>query len=299
MNKFGVIDLGTNTFHLLIVQRRDNQITELFRERVFVKLAAEGIRQIGPSPYQRALDCLLHYGQVLEKHQITKVKAIGTAALRRANNGPQFIAEVKDKTGIHIEVISGDREAQLIHRGVSLAVPLSQHKGLIMDIGGGSVEYIIANQGKVFWAQSFPIGVALLFHNFHHEDPITEKEQQSLHQHLHSVLQPLINELKHHRIDSLIGASGTFDVIETFLGHKTTALYSEVNVEAFIPLKDRLIATTLAERLQISRLPASRAEMIVVALLLIDFTLSIAHPKQIITSSYAMKEGMLWEMMQI
>jgi len=297
MVKYGVIDLGTNTFHLLIVQKQNGQLKELFRERIFVKLAEDGIHKIGPKPYQRGLDCLSRYQKILQEQQVSKVEAIGTAALRRASNGSQFIADVKNKTGIKIEVISGDREAQLIHRGVCLAVPLSHHKGLIMDIGGGSVEFIIANQEKVFWAQSFPIGVAILFRDFHQQDPISTEEVQILDQHLQLILQALAEELKKHRIQYLIGASGTFDVLETFLGQKkAAALFSEVNVKDFIPLKDHFISTSLAERYEMTQLPASRAEMIIVALLLIDFVLNLAHPSQIITSAYAMKEGMLSEM---
>ena len=124
MAKYGVIDLGTNTFHLLIVKEENGNLKELVRERVFVKLAEEGIQNIGPAPYQRAVSCMERFHQILVENEVKSVQAIGTAALRRAQNSSKFIAEIKAKTGIEVSVISGDREAELIHKGVGLVVPM-------------------------------------------------------------------------------------------------------------------------------------------------------------------------------
>lgn len=297
MNKYGVIDLGTNTFHLLIVSEKEGQLAELYRERIFIKLAEDGIEKIGPAPYQRGLDGIAKYKRLLDEHQVKHVRAIGTAALRTASNGQQFIEDLKEQTGIEVKIISGDQEALLIHRGVRQAVPLGTKKGLIMDIGGGSVEFIIADQYTVYWAQSFPVGVAVLFKNFHHQNPISKEEVAILKQHLSTTLQPLIKMLAAHQIESLIGASGTFDVIETFLANKKRDQhYSYVPVEDFSPFMDQLLFSTLEKRLAIARLPANRAEMIIVALLLIHFIIQEAKPKNITISAYAMKEGVLQEL---
>ncbi|MEM8907350.1 MAG: phosphatase [Bacteroidota bacterium] len=297
MPKYGVIDLGTNTFHLLIVQTENGQFHPLFRERVFVRLAEDGINTIGPGPYQRGLDCMRRYRTILDQNEVSQVTALGTAALRMASNGPKFVDDLYQQTGIEVQVISGDREAQLIHRGVSHAIPLERHTSLIMDIGGGSVEFIVADHQRVHWAQSFPIGVAILFQKFHHDDPISETSIQQLYTYLSDILQPLLPILEQHQIQNLIGASGTFDVLETYLGSRSPHdLYSTVFVPDFYPIKDQLLKTTLEERLQMPQLPSSRAEMIIVALLLIDYILERARPQNILVSSYAMKEGMLQEM---
>lgn len=180
MNTFAVIDLGTNTFHLLIVEDNgDGSFRELYRKQHFVKLAEEGIQTIGAAAFARGLDVMESFNITLDEYKVNQLTAFGTAALRTASNGQDFVNQVKEKNGIEIELISGDREAVLIHKGVLQAVPFTSERMLIMDIGGGSVEFIIADKNQVYWAQSFPIGVAVLYKNFHQNNPITNTEIQA------------------------------------------------------------------------------------------------------------------------
>ena len=144
LNRYAIIDLGTNTFHLLVAEQQlDNSFKELYRKRYFVKLAEEGIETIGQASLQRGLVALQHFRQVIDELQVKKVKAIGTAALRTATNGPAFVQQVKEDFAISIELITGSQEAAYIHQGVAMAVPFQEENYLLMDIGGGSVEFII------------------------------------------------------------------------------------------------------------------------------------------------------------
>jgi len=290
-----VIDLGTNTFHLLIATCNSDEIlTEVYRERVFVKLASNGIETIGAKPYQTAVYTMLSYKDTLDQYGITTIRAIGTAALRTATNGPDFVKEVFDKTNIKIELISGEEEARLIHKGVTHAVPFNEENMLIMDIGGGSVEFIIANQDGIKWAQSFPIGVAVLFQKFHHTDPITATEIQTMYSALTNLLSPLFQQLTNYPITALIGASGTFDIVEDFLAEdEKFPLYARIPIHKFHPFSQQLVQMTLAQRLEMEKLPDSRADLIVVALLLIEFIIEKSNINTIYTSAYAMKEGVL------
>jgi len=299
-NRYGVIDLGTNTFHLLISEKDDNgNIVELFRERIFVKLGEEGIDIIGDAPFQRGLKAIKSFKAILELYKVDQINAFGTAALRTARNGNTFIAKIKEETGIQIKLIPGDEEARLIHLGVIQAIPLNDEKGLIMDIGGGSCEFIIANDMGVIWAQSFPIGVSLLFRNFHQTDPISPKEIQVLEAHLEITLQPLFKILETNKTPVLIGASGTFDVLDMLLSkQRISSVHSIVEVEDFYPLYQQFMTTTLSERLLIENLPESRAEMIIVALVLINYILKKANIQRVAVSAYAMKEGILYEMIR-
>lgn len=300
-NRYGVIDLGTNTFHLLIIEKSfDGKSNEIFRERVFIKLASEGIETIGTAPFQRGLDTMLHFHQILQKYQVANVRAIGTAALRTASNGADFVQLIFQETGIQIELIDGKEEARLIYQGVKEAFTLHEEKVLIMDIGGGSVEFIIANQSGIKWSQSFPIGVAVLFKSFHKSDPITTTEVQQINTQLTKTLAPLFKALQKYPVDQLIGASGTFDVLELFLSEENnSSLHASVPLNSYAHFSKKLIHTTVPERLALQRLPDSRADLIVVALVLIDFVIKAADINSIITSAYAMKEGVLAEMMEI
>lgn len=298
MNRYGVIDLGTNTFHLLIVEVNDHdEVIEIFRERIFVKLAEDGIEKIGKKAYSRGLRALSHFHKTLLNHQVKNINAFGTAALRTANNGAEFITDAKSESGISIQLIPGSEEARLIHVGVTQAVEFGDEKGLIMDIGGGSVEFIIADKNEVFWAESFPIGVAVLHNNFHQEEPISLEEIRVLHTHLEQTLQPLFEILINHKTTCLVGASGTFDVLENVLPNtQKTKLSATIQVENFHPIYQKILTMNMEERRADRSIPTTRADMIVVALILINFIIKKAEIEKILVSAYAMKEGILWEM---
>ena len=297
-NRYGVIDLGTNTFHLLIVQvDEDGHFREIHRESRFIKLAENGIETIGDAPFQRGIQTLIYFKKIIDNNQLTDCVALGTAALRTASNGSTFIKQIESITGITPKIISGQEEARLIHNGVRHAVPLSAQKSLIMDIGGGSVEFIIADEEGIIWSESFPVGVAVLFKNFHHNNPIAFKEIKDLTTYLQTTLKPLIDEIKNHKLANLIGASGTFDVLENVLvKNKPHPHYSNLDSQKFYPYYEKIIATTIEQRLKMPDLPTNRADMIVVALVLIKFILEVAHIQQITISAYAMKEGLLYDL---
>lgn len=298
MKKLAVIDLGTNTFHLLIVSlNADGSFTELFRERKFIKLGENGVERIGDAPYLRGINALSDFKIILDKYAIDDIKVCGTAALRTASNGQEFVNEVKAKTDLDINLISGDEEARLIYLGVRQAVPFGSGIGMIMDIGGGSVEFIIADKDQIFWAQSFPIGVSVLRNKFHKEEPISRTEIENIEEYLEATLGYLKNALNDYQVNNLIGASGTFDVLEMMLvNEKISEVHTEVNAADFKPLYQDFLRTTLEERLEMPTLPSDRADMIIVALVLIDYILKLAKIEKITISAYAMKEGMLAEM---
>lgn len=300
MKRYAVIDLGTNTFHLLIVEHGSNgEMLELDRERRFVKLGEEGIKTLGTAAYERGMQTIVDFKARLDEYGVEKVRAFGTAALRTASNGPAFTREVEERTGIEVTMIPGEEEARLIHLGVTQAIPAFSQRALIMDIGGGSVEFILADDHRVFWAQSFPIGVAVLFKTFHHSDPISVVEVEMVREHLAAVLTPLRETLQQYPATLLIGASGTFDVLEAALGAvKVNANHSRFPVEGFYPFFRKLLPTTVRERLAMPEVPADRADMIIMALILVDYVLNLAPFREVLVSSYALKEGMLVELIK-
>ncbi len=296
----GVIDCGTNTFHLLIAEAQEGGGFEtVFKERNYVRLGQDGLHHIGEAPFQRGIECIRDFQKILREKGVEKLKAFGTEALRRAANAPEFVDAVQRETGVPIEIISGEEEARLIHLGVMQAVPPFDGKGLIMDVGGGSVEFIIASEEKVLWAQSFPIGVQVLFSTFQRHDPISVGDLLAIEYHLQEVLQPLFEALRSHETPLLLGASGSFEVVEDMLvEQKFHPLYSVLPVENYYQIHGTMLATSLAQRYQMPKLPPERAELIVVAFVLIDFIIRKAGIRQIVTSAYAMKEGILKEMMK-
>ncbi|MFT5999940.1 MAG: exopolyphosphatase/guanosine-5'-triphosphate,3'-diphosphate pyrophosphatase [Neolewinella sp.] len=292
-----VIDLGTNTFHLLIADvAADGKLTEIYRERIFVKLAEEGITTIGALPFSRGIAALKHYRKRLDEYGIEDLKAIGTAALRTASNGSEFVTTALREASITIQLISGDEEANLITTGVLRAIPILDDQILIMDIGGGSTEYIIAGDAGVDWRQSFPIGVSVLSNDFHHSDPISADEILRLENHLAEQLAPLAAALVKHPAHHLIGAAGTFDVLAEALRDPTAPDHPtshQLTLSGFPELYHTITSATLSERIALPEIPPERTDMIVVAMILLRFTFRLAEIRRITVSDYAMKEGVL------
>lgn len=293
-----VIDLGTNTFHLLIAEPTANGgWATVLRERVFVKLADEGIERIGPAAFERGLQATDLFRRHLDDAGIPpeRVRAYGTAALRTAANAPDFLRAVQQRTGIRAEAIDGAHEALLIYHGVRQAVPFPENRAFIMDIGGGSVEFILADREHLLWRQSFPVGVAVLFRQFHKTDPIAPAEIEAVEQFLDEALYDLWAKMREHPSPTLIGAAGAFDIIDHLLLDPATKppLYGWIPVDTFTPLYDRILRSTLAEREQMPHLLPERREMIVMGMILIQQVVQRGGMREIYTSEYSMKEGML------
>ena len=298
-NKIGVIDLGTNTFHLLIASYDDQGWHEVQRLRRFVALGEEGIDTLGEQALARAYSALQEFKDILLQQEVKMYQVHGTAALRTASNGAQFIKQVKENLEMNIQIIGGDQEALLIYEGVRQAITDMKSPHLIMDIGGGSVEFIIGDQQRLLWAQSFPIGVAVLYQRFHHSDPIRASEIKDTEDYLQSVFQSIREALRKYPCENLIGASGTFDVLERLLPAEPVGDHAaKISVSDFYPLYNEFIQSDLAARMNWPGLPAQRAQLIIVALILINQAITLQPFQNIYISKFAMKEGMIAQLLK-
>lgn len=299
-----IIDLGTNTFHLLIARISNGGYEILLRERLPVKIGMGGIinNLITDDGLSRALAGMMEFRKLLDQYNISKIRAVGTSALRNASNGYQVIRRIVDKTGIEVDIISGDREAEYIYKGVRAAVALGGEKSLILDIGGGSVEFIIGNASTSFWKQSVEIGAQRLLETFQKHDPITPHEMKSLDAHFEDRLKDALNALKIHNPITLVGSSGTFDTLSEIFCLKNNLKLSDspetpLSLPGFHDIYHELISQNREQRMKIPGMIEMRVDMIVVACCLIRFLLN-HHPfENIRVSTYSMKEGVLAELL--
>jgi len=304
--RLAILDLGTNTFHLLIAELNAAQSFDvLFKAEEFVQLGEEGVERIGDRAFKRGVEQVKKYKAVIDELRPDHVIGFGTAAIRKASNGDEFIAALKEICPMQLRKISGDEEAELIYHGVKQAVKLDEHPVLILDIGGGSTEFIIANKEKIFWKQSFPAGGSVLRQKFHHREPISAIEQVNMIHFLQHELQPVIEQMKNFPIRNLVGASGSFDTLatmicENFHGHPMplSEIYTDIPMREFYILCDQLIHSTQEERLKMKGLVWFRAETIVAAAILAGFVVETFHIHRITRSAYALKEGALWRLTQ-
>ena len=305
MEKIAIIDCGTNTFHLMIVSMEENDYKVVTKFKYPVKIGEGGIENkiITEAAQERGLEALIFFKQKIEEYKVNKIKATATSAFRNAVNGIEFRNLIFAETGIDIEIIHGDREAELIYKGVSNALRLEEEPELIMDIGGGSVEFILCNKKEILWKHSFEIGAQRLLDRFQNHDPILLSEIEDLNSYLEVELKPLFEAIKEYPTQCLIGASGTFDIVSeiyyemenpSFNIHKEKSW--EIPIEAFYHSHKLFVEKNREERLLIPGMIPLRADMIVVASCLIDFVIQKFKINRLRISSYALKEGVLSEL---
>lgn len=309
--RIAVIDLGTNTFNLLIVETLDDQSYNIiFNNKLPVKLGKSGIdkKEIRPDAITRGLNALERHIQTIHEYKAEKIFAFATSAVRSARNGEQFVKMIHQRFNLEVEIINGEREAELIYFGVKQAVKLSNEKVLILDIGGGSNEFIIADQDNIYWKKSYPLGIARLLAKFKPSDPISIEEIEFISNYLEERLCDLFEEFKKHKITTLIGASGSFETITAMIRADDPNFESEtgtssesVNIDLtnFENLYQQLINSTLKERKQMKGLESMRLEMIVVATLIVKFILQKLKLQRLVQSNFALKEGVVYELLNL
>lgn len=289
-----VIDLGSNTFHILVVSAGSGEA--IYRERIFVSLAEEGISRIGDQAYERGIKAIQHFADVLSAYDVDQLKAIGTAALRSASNATAFVEAVYRQTGIQIEVIDGLQEARYIYAGIATTTDICHGQHLIMDIGGGSVEFIAVSDGELALTRSYDIGLGELHNRFDHDHPISDEQHQLIRSYAKDQISDICNHVTVQRSKQLIGASGSFEVLAALCGENLT--YDQAITIDSSAARDQIkavYAMSFDEINQHKAIPQSRAKLIVLAMILIELALDITHAQTICLSPAAMKEGILSE----
>ncbi|MCB9183333.1 MAG: phosphatase [Flavobacteriales bacterium] len=294
-----IIDLGTNTFNLLVFEKREDGLCVVHSAELPVFLGRGGIEQglISDEAFERGMDALRRHKRKAESLGALRIKGFGTSMLRNARNADRFVQRVKDELGIVISVIPGEQEAELILAGVRQAIPFGTQPALVMDIGGGSIEFILATDKALMWKRSFELGVTRLRERIPISDPITVDEEARIAQHLDDRLEALYAVVERQEPHVLIGSAGSFDSLarivmaergaelpDEVLGLRFTALEYDA-------LKDRLLRLPRAERLLVPGLPEHRVDTLPYALIAIDRVLLAGGIRELAWSRYALKEG--------
>jgi exopolyphosphatase / guanosine-5'-triphosphate,3'-diphosphate pyrophosphatase len=300
--RFAVIDMGTNTFHLLVAEQSAAGFTPILNLKQGVRIGQGGISKglLADDALLRAEACLSTFQDAAKAEGVSPnaIKAFATSAVRSASNGRAFVNRIKQRLNLNIDIVDGDMEAAYIFRGVwaSGALEGTQGSSLVIDIGGGSVEYILGDaKGNIVWKQSFEIGGQRLVDSYMQQDPISQKQAHRLQTDLREILAPLQVACLTHKPQLLIGASGTFDTLRVleFPHEAQTEIpaWRALSLEKTLFATHHLMRLSRAQRLAIPGVSELRADMIVVALLLLEVTLKLSRAMALRQSSWALKEG--------
>lgn len=293
--KIAVIDLGTNTFNLLIATVEPNAFQTLYHTKIGVALGMGGIneKRIAEEAIDRALEALQLYKAKCDEYEVEEIRAFGTSAIRDAVNGEEFCTLVYRQTGITVTIISGLEEAQLIHQGVKWSYDYAQ-PAVIMDIGGGSTEFILADNKGIRKAVSLNIGVSRIYQQLQLSDPINAEDIQTIENWLEQHSQGKLDDMQ---CDILIGSSGTFETLHEVYFQKKfpdSRACISMTVDELKNVLTHIMQSTLEERKQNQYIIPIRQIMIPIASVKINWVLKKLGVKQLLISPYSLKEGALF-----
>lgn len=300
------IDLGTNSFHLVVVKLEQGGHFEIIhKQREVVRIAmgrSTEMKTLSSAGINRALNVLGSFKVIADKHN-AEIFAVATSAIREAPNQKQFLDLVKEKMNIDINVVSGFEEARLIYLGVLQGMNIYNKKVLLIDIGGGSTELLIGKKGKIEYAASLKLGAVRLSSKFFgNEKKFSRAKIEACRKHVSVELNPILRQIKRLGFSQVIGTAGTIQAI----GH---ILRAEINNKQseYVPLHNFTFTRTDYKRvagqilkaqakndlLAIEGIDKSRVDIITAGTIIIDEIISRLKIKKLTISGYAMREGIV------
>ncbi|HUL12669.1 MAG TPA: exopolyphosphatase [Methylococcaceae bacterium] len=291
------IDLGSNSFHMIVASLREGELVIVDRLREMVRLAAglSPSANLTPEAQQKAIDCLQRFGQRLRDMPPGSVRAVGTNTLRIARNAGQFLLLAEQALGHPIEIISGIEEARLIYQGVAQSLATDGKRRLVMDIGGGSTEYIIGVDKTPMHKESLHMGCVSMSLGHFPDGKITSKRFKRAVIAAQMELEPLEKTFRNGCWEEAVGASGTLRTIEKIL---VMCGWSKggVTLEGLNRLVDVMLATGQADKLQLPELSADRKPILPGGLAILYATFKSLGIPHMNVADGALREGLLYDL---
>lgn len=292
------IDLGTNTARLLIGSSENGKVERTFISRKITRLGGGFTKERGISPEaaERTIAAMKDFGRSLEGYQVRKIRAVATSAVRDAANSAEFCAEVKQASGIELEIIPGELEGSLTLSGVISGLDTPPGALFVFDVGGGSTEYTVASGFDILFTRSLPLGVVRLTEGKVRIDAMARKIDKELN-HLFKELQAtsLVDRISS---STLIGTAGTATTLAAISLKLIDYDYRKVNnhllsLDEIKTIYDMLLPLSPAERLEVAGLEEGREDLIVAGTMLTIKTMELFGFTTLKVSDYGLLEGVL------
>lgn len=303
LKRIGSIDIGTNTILLLIAKVEEGKVNPLFEIETVVRLG-EGVQKNGillKEAMERGLQTLAQYLKRCQDWGVQKVFAAGTSALREAKNSKDFLNLVRGKLDLSIEVISGEEEAQLSFLAVAKDIQEREKPILVVDVGGGSTEFILGKSDQIRQWISLPLGSVRFTEEFLRSDPVQEEEWGGMERKIRELL---VNIPHSQEPLSMVAVGGTATTLasveqglEDFIGEKIH--HFVLRKEA---LKNQLLLyrfKTIEERKRIPGLPAARADVILAGGTILYLAMEELKCPSVLISCHGVRYGLLYKKLNL
>ena len=293
------LDLGSNSFHLIVAHESNGHLQVVDRIKEMVRLA-EGLgtgNQFAERVARRAMDCLQRFGQRLRDLHRDNVRIVGTNALRKAHNATEFLAQAQQALGHPVEVISGREEARLIYHGVSHTLEDNDDRRLVIDIGGGSTELILGRSFQPEMMESLHIGCVGVRDQFFPNGRLSRKSLDAAINHCRQELQAVRNQYRGVGWDTAIGASGTVlaarDVLTELEGNPAAT----ITPKGLRAINERMIQAGHIDSLRLPGLSEQRRAVFAGGMAVLTAVAEALRLRTLRASRGALREGLLYDLL--
>jgi exopolyphosphatase/guanosine-5'-triphosphate,3'-diphosphate pyrophosphatase len=296
------LDLGTNSFHLLIADvHPDGSFTPLAREKEMLRLGDAVSREghIPPEAADLAVATVRRMKMIADAADAAEIVACATSAIRCAANGDELVDRIERETGVEVDVINGLTEARLIFGAVRASILLEPAPALCFDLGGGSLEVMVGSASGLQWATSENLGVARLTAEYVHSDPISKRDRRALRDHLTASLSPIAARACSFGPKFAVGSSGTLEDLARMVaarrGAQVPVSLNQLTFtrDEFLPLHDEIIGSKASERRKLEGLEPRRVDLIVAGSMFLATAMDEFGFKEMTISEWALREGIL------
>ena len=302
--KIGTIDIGTNSMRLLIGNYINNKI-ENRKKYVSTTRIGQGVDKEGyitEEAIERNLKALKEFSDICKNEKCDEVYCMGTSALRDSKNGQEFVRRAKELTGIDVDIICGDEESNLGFMGVLEGTDGNKSEDiLVIDIGGGSTEFIVGNEEGIKFCKSENVGALRMTEKFITTDPISDEEYNSMASFIEETLYDTLNVLKEKKISKLVGIGGAITSLSAM--NQQLEVYSMEKVHNSIVCKkdlERILQNlkkmTLNDKKTMKGLQPKRADIITAGVKILHIIMEKLEFEEIMISEYDNLEGLMCQM---
>ncbi len=300
--RIAALDLGTNSFHLLIAEvHADGSFTPLVREKEMLRLGDHVSREgrIPPAAADQAVATVRRMKMLADAADAPEFVACATSAIRQAVNGCDLVDRIERETGVKVDVINGLTEARLIFGAIRASVVLEPAPALCFDLGGGSLEVMVGTASGLQWAASENVGVARLTADFVQSDPISKPDRRALREHLTNALRPIAERARRFEPKLVVGSSGTLeDLARMVAARRDAQVPVSLNQLAFtraefLPLHNDILSSKASERRKMDGLEPRRVDLIVAGSMFLATAMEAFDFGEMTVSEWSLREGIL------
>jgi exopolyphosphatase / guanosine-5'-triphosphate,3'-diphosphate pyrophosphatase len=299
------IDVGSNSIKLLVARRDASDPghwIEILREKEMVRLGQETLAAGSLSEQAMAdgIDCLVRYAALARAAGANTISAVATCAVREAANGDDFVRRVRRETGLRLSVISGEEEARLITRAVRSELPPSCDPLLVLDIGGGSTEVVVAKGDRILLAESLDLGAVRLTDLFVSSDPLSAKDEARLRRAVRSRLDHLKKKVRRAKVKTAVGTSGTILAVSAIAAESTGrapsgAGHRSLHREDVGRIARLLKKSSSRQKLRIPGLEADRRDIVTAGAILLQELLRAFDVETLLVSDRSLRDALVLE----